>query len=121
MLKKFLNLFKSEPPTESPVKKQPALNSGEVATFYNNNTDKFLEVYGEIIQAFRTNNVYDYLDYTIQNAELKDGQKILDAGCAAHLPLRPPHHGADPEFLVPAGGPESAAVPGHSKRPSGGF
>ena len=78
MLKKILSLFKSE---TQPVKKAAVLNSGEVATFYNNNTDKFLEVYGDIIQAFRTNNVYDYLDYTIQNAELKDGQKILDAGC----------------------------------------
>ena len=87
MLKKFFDLFKSETtPVAAPVKKQPVLNSGEVATFYNNNTDKFLEVYGEIIQAFRTNNVYDYLDYTIQNAELKDSQKILDAGCGVGGP-----------------------------------
>ena len=78
MLKRFFNLFKTEAP---PAKKQAVLNSAEVATFYNNNTDKFIEVYGDIIQAFRTNNVYDYLDYTIQNAELSAGQKILDAGC----------------------------------------
>jgi SAM-dependent methyltransferase len=68
MLKKFLNLFRSPP-----LKKQPPLNSAEVGAFYNKTTDKFLEVYGDIIQAFRTNNVYDYLDYTIQNAELKGG------------------------------------------------
>jgi ubiquinone/menaquinone biosynthesis C-methylase UbiE len=86
MLRKFFNLFKSNPTTAVPVKKQPVLNSREVATFYNNNTDKFLEVYGEVIQAFRTNNVYDYLDYTIENAELKDGQKILDAGCGVGGP-----------------------------------
>jgi ubiquinone/menaquinone biosynthesis C-methylase UbiE len=86
MLRRFLNLFKSNPPAAVPVKKQPALNSSEVASFYNKNTDKFLEVYGEVIQAFRTNNVYDYLDYTIQNAELKDGQKILDAGCGVGGP-----------------------------------
>ena len=82
-MQKFLNLFKSGP--VAPQKTQ-ALNSAEVAAFYNNTTDKFLEVYGEIIQAFRTNNVYDYLDYTIQNAELKDGQKILDAGCGVGGP-----------------------------------
>jgi ubiquinone/menaquinone biosynthesis C-methylase UbiE len=81
MLKKFLNLFRSPP-----LKKQPPLNSAEVGAFYNKTTDKFLEVYGDIIQAFRTNNVYDYLDYTIQNAELKDGQKILDAGCGVGGP-----------------------------------
>jgi ubiquinone/menaquinone biosynthesis C-methylase UbiE len=86
MLRRFFNLFKSNPTAAVQVKKQQALNSGEVATFYNNNTDKFLEVYGEVIQAFRTNNVYDYLDYTIENAELKDGQKILDAGCGVGGP-----------------------------------
>ena len=86
MLKKILNLFKSNPDVAVSPTAQAKLNSSEVATFYNNNTDKFLEVYGDIIQAFRTNNVYDYLDYTIQNAELKDGQKILDAGCGVGGP-----------------------------------
>ncbi len=57
-----------------------------VGDFYNETTDKFLEVYGEIIQAFRTNKVEDYLDYTIANAELKDGQTILDAGCGVGGP-----------------------------------
>lgn len=60
--------------------------SEEVGTFYDNTTDKFIEVYGEVIQAFRTNNVEDYLDYTIQNAELRDGQTILDAGCGVGGP-----------------------------------
>jgi ubiquinone/menaquinone biosynthesis C-methylase UbiE len=58
----------------------------DVGKFYNGTTDKFLKVYGEIIQAFRTNNVADYLDYTILNAELKDGQRILDAGCGVGGP-----------------------------------
>jgi cyclopropane fatty-acyl-phospholipid synthase-like methyltransferase len=58
----------------------------DVGKFYNNTTDKFLKVYGEIIQAFRTNNVEDYLHYTMQSAELKDGQKILDAGCGVGGP-----------------------------------
>ena len=81
MFNKLFNLFKSEP-----VVKKPELNSAEVAAFYNTNTDKFLAVYGDIIQAFRTNDVNDYLDYTISNAELKDGQKILDAGCGVGGP-----------------------------------
>lgn len=58
----------------------------EVGQFYNSYTDKFLQVYGEVIQAFRTNNMNDYLDYTIQNAEIKDGQRILDAGCGVGGP-----------------------------------
>ena len=58
----------------------------DVGHFYNSTTDKFLKVYGEIIQAFRTNNVDDYLAYTLHSAELKDGQKILDAGCGVGGP-----------------------------------
>lgn len=55
--------------------------SEDVGKFYDKTTDKFIEVYGEVIQAFRTHNINDYLDYTIQSAELQDGQTILDAGC----------------------------------------
>jgi SAM-dependent methyltransferase/4-hydroxybenzoate polyprenyltransferase len=67
--------------------KTPANHTvSDVRNFYDANTDKFLKVYGDIIQAFRTNNVKDYLDYTIHSAELKDGQKILDAGCGVGGP-----------------------------------
>jgi ubiquinone/menaquinone biosynthesis C-methylase UbiE len=74
-IKTFFRVGKNE--------KQPlvGLNSQQVGKFYNDNTDKFIAVYGEIIQAFRTIDVTVYLDCTIENAELSDGQKILDAGC----------------------------------------
>ena len=52
-----------------------------VGTYYDQTTDKFLAVYGEIIQAFRTKNVEDYLDYTIQSIQLKVGMTVIDAGC----------------------------------------
>jgi ubiquinone/menaquinone biosynthesis C-methylase UbiE len=52
-----------------------------VAAFYDRTTPQFLEVYGDIIQAFRTNDVADYLDYTIGSAQLESGQHIIDAGC----------------------------------------
>lgn len=52
-----------------------------VSKFYNETTDKFIAVYGEIIQAFRTNNVEDYLNYTVQSMQLKAGMKAIDAGC----------------------------------------
>lgn len=83
MFKKITDLFKFSP-TDAPV--NPATHSKEVGEFYNRTTDKFMEVYGQIIQAFRTNDVTVYLDYTIQNAELKDGQKVLDAGCGVGGP-----------------------------------
>jgi ubiquinone/menaquinone biosynthesis C-methylase UbiE len=60
--------------------------SAGVKDFYNATTHKFLQVYGEIIQAFRTNDVSDYLDYTIQSAQLQNGQHIVDAGCGVAGP-----------------------------------
>ncbi len=56
-------------------------NAEKVRSFYNQNTDNFIAVYGEIIQAFRTTNVNDYLDYTIKSAKFKAGERLLDAGC----------------------------------------
>lgn len=56
------------------------LTPENVRQFYNEYTEKFRVVYGDIIQAYRTKNVDDYLDYTIKSADLKDGQIILDAG-----------------------------------------
>jgi cyclopropane fatty-acyl-phospholipid synthase-like methyltransferase len=79
-LKKNIALYKKK---KSVI---PSNNSTETATFYDKNTDKFLNVYGEVIQAFRTKNVNDYLDYTIESAELKNGQSILDAGCGVGGP-----------------------------------
>lgn len=60
--------------------------SAGVKDFYNATTDKFLQVYGEIIQAFRTNDVSDYLNYTIESAQLHNGQHIIDAGCGVAGP-----------------------------------
>jgi ubiquinone/menaquinone biosynthesis C-methylase UbiE len=83
MLSKLSKLFQTK---EESKNIPPKSTSEDVKTFYNNNTDKFIEVYGEVIQAFRTKDVKDYLNYTILNAELKDGQKILDAGCGVGGP-----------------------------------
>jgi cyclopropane fatty-acyl-phospholipid synthase-like methyltransferase len=53
----------------------------DVADFYNTYNDKFLAVYGEVIQAFRTTEVSKLLDYQAQMMQLKPGMKLLDAGC----------------------------------------
>jgi cyclopropane fatty-acyl-phospholipid synthase-like methyltransferase len=58
----------------------------KVKDFYNETTDKFLEVYGEIIQAYRTKDVNSYLNYTAENMLLEDGMKLLDAGCGVGGP-----------------------------------
>lgn len=58
----------------------------QVKAFYNQTTDKFLAVYGEIIQAYRTKDVKSYLNYTAENMGLTDGMKLLDAGCGVAGP-----------------------------------
>lgn len=68
-------------------KKNTAIEpSAGVRDFYNSSTEKFLQVYGEIIQAFRTIEVTDYLNYTIKSAQLQSGQRIIDAGCGVAGP-----------------------------------
>jgi cyclopropane fatty-acyl-phospholipid synthase-like methyltransferase len=62
--------------------KQPADNgASDVARFYDATTDKFLAVYGEVIQAFRTKDVSAYLDYTMKSAQLGADMRMIDAGC----------------------------------------
>lgn len=58
----------------------------DVKDFYNKTTDKFLEVYGQIIQAFRTHNVEDYLNYTAEKIGFSKMEKVLDAGCGVAGP-----------------------------------
>lgn len=74
----FMQLDKHQ---SSSVSIRSANTPQSVATFYDQTTDKFLEVYGEIIQAFRTNNVADYLNYTAQSMQLTDDMYVIDAGC----------------------------------------
>lgn len=68
----------------------------DVKEFYNKTTDKFLEVYGQIIQAFRTQNVENYLNYTAEKIGFSKMEKVLDAGCgvagpAVHFAKQFPH------------------------------
>ena len=70
--------------TDSPAQGAPAVSDAvpaDVGRYYDATTDKFLQVYGEIIQAFRTQNVGEYLDYTLKSARLADSMYVLDAGC----------------------------------------
>lgn len=60
----------------------------EVGDFYNAQTDNFLKVYGEVIQAFRTTDVKKLLDYQIETIGFEEGQRVLDAGCGVCGPAR---------------------------------
>lgn len=78
--KYFLNAYlkKEEKRIDSNYVNEHATSVG---TFYNTYNDKFLDVYGEVIQAFRTNNLDNLLDYQIKQIGLEQNQKVLDAGC----------------------------------------
>jgi SAM-dependent methyltransferase len=57
-----------------------------VGRFYDAHHDVFLKVYGDVIQAFRTRDVRDLLDYQIASIGLEAGQRALDAGCGMGAP-----------------------------------
>jgi len=57
-----------------------------VGNFYDANHDKFMRVYGPVIQAFRTKNADDLLNYEMLSMGLRRGQRVLDAGCGVGIP-----------------------------------
>lgn len=86
-----------------PVKKPPKGSAPRaVGDFYNEQTDNFLKVYGEVIQAFRTTDVSKLLDYQIESIGLEKGQRVLDAGCGVCGPARyfAKHAGVQVEALT---------------------
>lgn len=52
-----------------------------VGKFYNEQTDNFVKVYGEVIQAFRTHDLDNLLNYQMEAMGMKPGMRVLDAGC----------------------------------------
>ncbi|MDB5227939.1 MAG: Methyltransferase type 11 [Bacteroidota bacterium] len=76
----FFNRFK--------VNKNKTHHPERVGDFYNINHDAFTKVYGEVIQAFRTNDLNNILNYQIQSIGLKKEQVVLDAGCGVCGPAR---------------------------------
>lgn len=69
-------------------KKDATEHALNVGNFYNKNHDAFIQVYGEVIQAFRTNNLDNILNYQIEQIGLKAEDKVLDAGCGICGPAR---------------------------------
>jgi SAM-dependent methyltransferase len=57
-----------------------------VGQFYDAHHDQFMQVYGQVIQAFRTRDVTDLLNYQIGSIGLEAGQRTLDAGCGVAAP-----------------------------------
>lgn len=73
-------------PAEAIAEKPSAARPEQVGEFYDTYNDKFVQVYGEIIQAYRTTDVTKLLDYEAQSMGLAAGMKICDAGCGVAGP-----------------------------------
>jgi cyclopropane fatty-acyl-phospholipid synthase-like methyltransferase len=73
----------SRPQAAEPYNATQAISVGD---FYDEYHDKFMSVYGSVIQAFRTKNVADLLQHQMDSMGLKRGQRVLDAGCGVAAP-----------------------------------
>ena len=55
--------------------------TGKAKNYYEQWNDKYMEIYGDVIQALRPSQKDELLNYISESAGLKDGMKIIDAGC----------------------------------------
>ncbi|MCB0511692.1 MAG: hypothetical protein R2760_11710 [Chitinophagales bacterium] len=53
----------------------------KVKNYYDKMTRSYLDIYGEIIQAFRPSKTKNLLKYIALSSELKKNMNILDVGC----------------------------------------
>lgn len=60
---------------------KPSSTPSDIAAFYNTYHKQFKKVYGNVIQAFRTNNLENLLNYEFNSAGFNKGDKLIDAGC----------------------------------------
>ena len=58
----------------------------QVGEFYDLRNKEFLASYGDYIQSLRTEDMSEYMDYTLKSAKLEPGQTVLDAGCGVGGP-----------------------------------
>ena len=78
-----MSFFSRKSPSvpQGPPPSPPPSSPAQVGQFYDQTNDTFLQVYGDVIQAFRTKDVTKLLDYQIGSIGLESGQHVLDAGC----------------------------------------
>jgi SAM-dependent methyltransferase len=62
--------------------------SKQVKDYYDKTTRKYLDIYGDVIQAFRPKKEKDLLNYIAVSSGLKWRTRILDAGCGVCGPAR---------------------------------
>ncbi|MCZ2392450.1 MAG: class I SAM-dependent methyltransferase [Chitinophagales bacterium] len=62
-------------------KPKEELTPQKVKSYYEEWTDRYMKVFGDTFQSFRTTDLPSLFDYIISGSEMQDGQKIIDAGC----------------------------------------
>ena len=68
--------------------KQPRAKPRDVGRYYDEWTERYLESFGDSIQAHRPRDESDLHDYLFQRIGLRDGKRALDAGCGVCGPAR---------------------------------
>lgn len=65
-----------------------AAHVAAVQSYYNDWQDRYADVYGDVIQAFRPTDETVLLQYIGESAGLQKGEQVLDAGCGTCGPAR---------------------------------
>jgi len=73
----------TQPEARTPYDGTHARRVGE---FYDARHQQFMKVYGDVIQALRTRDIVDLLNYQIKSIGFEPGQRVLDAGCGIAAP-----------------------------------
>jgi SAM-dependent methyltransferase len=71
-----------------PLERVRDVEPADVREYYDTWTEKYLQDFGECIQAHRPTREEDLLEYLMTRANLRDGQRVLDAGCGVCGPAR---------------------------------
>jgi cyclopropane fatty-acyl-phospholipid synthase-like methyltransferase len=65
-----------------PIKSQRGkFSSAEIGHYYDEWTPKYMEVFGDTFQAYRTKDLEETHRYILERSGMKTGDHILDAGC----------------------------------------
>jgi cyclopropane fatty-acyl-phospholipid synthase-like methyltransferase len=77
----FLQLF-----TQTSELTETKYTTEEVAKYYEEFTDVYLEATGDFIQAYRSADTESLMEYLVNSMGLQNGMSLLDAGCGVCAP-----------------------------------
>lgn len=78
----------AKPATSKPDDRRWSSEPASIAAYYDAWTERYLDCFGESIQAHRPDSEESLLNYLFGRIGLRDGQRVLDAGCGVCGPAR---------------------------------